>query len=603
VTAFIKQILFILILAALLGAAFALDQNGAAPPPKFDRAAALQKQGFYLEEVAKKCGVEFVHHGPTKLDPKLQHILPVVAAMGASVSVVDFDRDGWPDVFVTNGQEGSKCALYRNQHDGTFKDVAEEVGLADLNREGTGVCMGAVWGDYDNDGYEDVLVYKWGRPILYHNDAGKHFTPVPQEKSGLPDWMNANSALWFDYDRDGKLDLFVAGYWRDDLDLWHLADGKVMPDSFEYATNGGSKHLLHNNGDGTFTDVAEKMGISSKRWTLAAASASLCETGYPDLFLANDYGVSELYANRGGKKFEEVGEKVGVGHSPKSGMNASFGDVNNTGRFSVYVSNISEPGVLVQGNNLWTPVKGCTGDNLRYQNLANPLKVELGGWSWGAQFVDLNNDGLLDLYLTNGYISADKGQSYWYDYSKIAGANGLVIGDAANWPAIRNRSLSGYQPKHVWLNKGGGFVEVAAGVGVLDQYDGRAVATADLWNRGVQDVIVANQNGPLLIYKNTVAPGNHPGNHCNHWVQFALEGAASNRSAIGAEVRLFWDGKQQVQAVSGGDGYASQRERRLHFGLGKSSKIDKVVIQWPSGRTQTVEKPAADTAHSIREAP
>ena len=145
-------------------------------------------------------------------------------------------------------------------HDGTFKDVAEEVGLADLNREGTGVCMGAVWGDYDNDGYEDVLVYKWGRPVLYHNDGGKHFTPVPQEKSGLPDWMNANSALWFDYDRDGKLDLFIAGYWRDDLDLWHLHDGKVMPDSFEYATNGGSKHLLHNNGDGTFTDVTEEDG-------------------------------------------------------------------------------------------------------------------------------------------------------------------------------------------------------------------------------------------------------------------------------------------------------------------------------------------------------
>ncbi len=222
--------------------------------------------------------------------------------MGASVSVVDFDRDGWPDLFVTSGAEGGKCALYRNQHDGTFKDVAADVGLADLNREGTGVCMGAVWGDYDGDGYEDVLVYKWGKSVLYHNDGGKHFTPVPPEKSGLPDWMNVSSALWFDYDRDGKPDLFLAGYWRDDLDLWHLADSNVMPDSFEYATNGGSKHLLHSNGDGTFTDVTKEMGIASKRWTLAAAAASLCETGYPDLFLANDYGVSEIYANREGEK-------------------------------------------------------------------------------------------------------------------------------------------------------------------------------------------------------------------------------------------------------------------------------------------------------------
>jgi hypothetical protein len=278
-------------------------------------------------------------------------------------------------------------------------------------------------------------------------------------------------------------------------------------------------------------------------------------------------------------------------------MNVSLGDVSNTGRFSIYVSNISEPGVLVQGNNLWTPLKGCTGDSLKYQNLANPLKVELGGWSWGAQFVDLNNDGLLDLYLTNGYISADRSQqSYWYDYSKISGGGDFVISDAANWPAIRNRSLSGYQQKHLWLNRGGGFVDVAPGVGVKDQYDGRAVVTADLWRRGVQDVIVANQNGPLLIYKNTVKPD-------NHWVQFDLEGTEANRSAIGAEVRLFWDGKQQIQTVSGGDGYASQRERRLHFGLAKTTEIDKVVIQWPSGHKQTIAHPKADMAHSIREAP
>jgi enediyne biosynthesis protein E4 len=601
VTATLKQIGFILILALLLGAAFILDRAGSTPPPAFDRETALRNYGFYLEEVAKQRGVDFVHEGPTKFDAKLQHILPVVAAMGASVTVVDFDRDGRPDLFVVNGGEGSKCALFRNLHDGTFKNVAEEVGLADLNQEGTGVCMGAVWGDFDNDGYEDVLVYKWGRPVLYHNDAGKHFTPVSQEKSGLPDWMNANSALWFDYDRDGRLDLFIAGYWPDEVNLWNLPDGKVMPNSFEYATNGGAKHLLHNNGDGTFTDVTKEMGLTSKRWTLAVASASLCGSGYPDLFLANDYGVSELYANRGGKKFEEIGKAAGVQDHPRSGMNASFGDVNNTGRFSVYTSNISEPGLLVQGNCLWTPIKAAAGKDPAYIDLANSLKVQLGGWSWGAQFVDLNNDGLLDLYLTNGYISADKDQSYWYDYSKIAGANDFIITDAKNWPDIHApsgavRSLSGYQPKHAWLNKGGGFVQVAAGVGVLDQYDGRAVVTADLWNRGVQDVIVANQNGPLLIYKNTVAPG-------NHWVQFELEGTPSNRTAIGAEARLFWDGKQQVQVVSGGDGYASQRQRRLHYGLGKTKEIDKVVIQWPSGRTQTIEHPRADTLHAIREAP
>jgi hypothetical protein len=601
-SAILKQTLAVSALACLIGAAFVIDRWDVADAAPFKPDEALRNHGFYLEEVAKKSGVDFKHSGPTNLDEKLQHIQPLVAAMGASVSIVDFDRDGWPDIFVTNGGEGSKCALYRNMHDGTFKDVAAEVGLADLNREGTGVCMGAVWGDYDNDGYEDVLVYKWGKPVLYHNDAGKHFTPVPQEKSGLPDWMNANSALWFDFDRDGHLDLFIAGYWREDVDLWHLQTGDVMPKSFEYAENGGGKHLLHNNGNGTFTDVTEEMGIKSTRWTLACAAASLCETGYPDLFLANDYGVSEIYANREGKKFEEIGAKVGVGHGPKSGMNASFGDVYNTGRFSIYVSNISEPGILVQGNNMWAPKPGCTGDALHYDNLANPLHVEMGGWSWGAQFVDLNNDGKMDLYLTNGYVSANRKSDYWPDYSKIAGAQEAIIRDAKNWPAMKGRSLSGYQTKHLWKNTGGAFVEIAAGVGVRDQYDGRAVATADLWRRGVQDVIVANQNGPLLIYKNTVAPG-------NHWVQFELErpraadGEGPNPPAIGAEVRLFWDGKRQAQVLSGGDGYASQRQRRLHFGLGGKDKIDKVVIQWPSGKSQTIEHPEADTLHTYREAP
>ena len=580
-----KQILFLVVLAALLAAAFLLDR--AEGPP-------VGPQGFRLDEVAHQCGVDFVHHGPTRFDPKLARIQPIIAAMGASVSIVDFDRDGWPDIFVTTGREGGKCALYHNTGDGTFTDVAADVGLADLNPEGTGVCMGAVWGDYDGDGYEDVLVYKWGKSVLYHNDGGKHFTPVPNEKSGLPEWMNVSSALWFDYDRDGKLDLFLAGYWPDDVNLWNTPTTKIMPTSFEFAENGGHKLLLHNNGDGTFKDVTREMGITSTRWTLAVASARLCESGYPDLFLANDYGVSEIYANREGKKFEEVGKMCGVGFAPKSGMNVSFGDYDNTGRFSAYISNITEPGLLPQGNNLWAPIKGCTGDRLKYQNLANALKVELGGWSWGAQFVDLNNDGLLDLYLTNGYISADKGRSYWYEYSKIAGANQGVIEDAKNWPEIGDRSLSGYQPKHVWVNRGGAFVEVAAGVGVQDQYDGRAVVTADLWNRGVQDVIVANQNGPLLIYKNTVAPG-------NHWVQFELQGSGLNTTAVGAEVRLFWDGKQQLQAVSGGDGYASQRQRRLHFGLGKASKIDKVEINWPSGRTQTVPNPEADKLNTIRE--
>ncbi|HEY4904996.1 MAG TPA: CRTAC1 family protein [Candidatus Sulfotelmatobacter sp.] len=559
---------------------------------KTDAKTALSRHGFYLQEVSHAAGINFVHQSP-KLDPKLDPIMPEVASMGASVSIVDFDRDGWPDIYVTNSAIGSKNSLYRNMHDGTFKDVAGEMGLADVNQAGTGVSTGAVWGDFDNDGYEDLFLIKWGRPELFHNDQGRGFTRVT-EQAGLPAWINANTAIWFDYDGDGLLDLFVGGYYSEDIDLWHLTTTRIMPDSFEYAKNGGRKYLFHNLGNGKFEEVSAKVGIDSKRWALAAAAADLRGSGHPDLFVSNDYGVSELYFNDG-KQFHEVGENTGVGFAPKSGMSTAFGDILNQGRYAVYVSNISEDGILIQGNNLWVPKEGTAGNTITYENLARDFGVELGGWSFGAQFGDLNNDGTLDLYLANGYISLDHNRSYWYDFSKVAGGNSTIIGDAKNWPAFDGRSLSGYQTKRLWLNDGAGkFVDVAQAVGATDTYDGRSVALADLWNRGVLDVVVANQNGPLLVYKNTVAPE-------NQWIEFELEGTTSTRSAIGAQVTLFWNGQKQVQEVSGGSGFAAQNDRRLHFGLGKDPHIERAVIRWPSGKVQTIDAPATEQLHTIKE--
>src|SRR5574341_886681 len=380
-------------------------RNSAASNATASPSTALSRYGFSLTESAKASGIEFKHTAPT-LDAKLGHIMEQVASMGAAVAVVDFDRDGWQDMYVTNSSEGSRNALYKNLRDGSFKDVAAEVGLDGLNSRENGVSMGAVWGDYDNDGYEDLFLYKWGKPELFHNDGGKSFTRV-SEQAGLPKWINANTAIWFDYDRDGKLDLFMGGYYSENIDLWNLKTTKMMPESFEYASNGGRKYLFHNLGDGKFEEVSEKLGIKSTRWALAAVAADLRGTGFPDLFIANDYGVSELFFNDGGKKFREVGKQTGIGFSPKSGMTAAVGDVLNQGQFGIYVTNISEEAVLVQGNNLWMPKAGTSGDNLKYENLASSMGVELGGWSFGAQFGDFNNDGFQDIYVTNGNVSLE----------------------------------------------------------------------------------------------------------------------------------------------------------------------------------------------------
>ncbi len=560
-------------------------------PSSQDNKAALSRYGFSLREVAVESGLKFQHEAPT-LDAKLEPIMPQVASMGASVAVADFDRDGWDDLYVCSSGETAANRLFRNLRNGKFEDVAPQMGVANVNSLESGVSMGAVWGDCNNDGFEDLLIYKWGEPQLWLNRAGKGFTRA--QNTGLPAWMNANTAIWLDYDGDGKLDLFLGGYYSEKLNLWRLSSTRIMPESFEYAQNGGRKYLMRGLGNGRFEDVTEQTGLKSSRWALAASAADVNGDGYPDLFVANDYGVAELWENQGGKRFRDIGGPSGVGAAPKSGMNVAWGDVFNAGQLAAYVTNISEEGVLLQGNNLWVP-RGKSEDGApRFVNMARETGVELGGWSFGAQFGDLNNDGHLDLYLTNGFVSASK-ESYWYDYSKVAGGNTEIISDAANWPAMKGRSLSGFQPKRVWMSDGAGrFNEVAQNVGATDRYDGRAVALGDFGNRGVLDVVVANQRGPLLFYRNTVKPQ-------NGWVEFDLRGTKSNASAIGAQITLFWSGNQQKQEVSGGAGFCAQNSRRLHFGVGPSAKIERAVVRWPSGKVQTLSAPQSNQIHLIKE--
>ncbi|HVW96196.1 MAG TPA: CRTAC1 family protein [Mucilaginibacter sp.] len=553
---------------------------------------ALRDYGFYLEPVNKSVNINFVHT-PVELDPKLRHIERQVASMGASVSVVDFDNDGWNDLYFTNSAAGSQNALYRNLHNGKFEDVAKEMGVGDVNRNGTGVSMGAVWADYDNDGFPDMLLYKWGKPELFHNDGGKKLVSVT-DGSGLPAWVNANSAIWFDFDNDGLPDIFIGGYFSEKFDLQNLKTTQIMPESFRYANNGGRNYLLKNLGNGKFKDVTTDYGLNSTKWTLAAAAADFNGDGYPELFVANDYNVDEFYINEGGKRFSERGRQLGTSLIPKSGMNASFGDIGNSGMLGIYTTNITEKGILIQGNNYWQP-KDAQMKSSGFVNLGQLSGIENAGWSYGAQFGDLNNDGYMDLYVANGFVSGQKKDSYWYDYSKVTGGNSSIIGDAKNWPEMGDKSQSGFEQNKIWLNNSDGlFEDVSDKVCPYATLDSRAVAVADLWNRGVLDVIVADQDGAPLVYKN------EPQNS-NHWIDFDLHGTLSNASAIGARLELEWNGKKQVQVVTGGMGFSSQNQHRLHFGLGKATKVDRLRIYWPSGQKSVIENPDIDKLHIVTE--
>lgn len=566
---------------AAIALAVALDRDTAAA------GADAAKPGFVLRDETSKSGIQFEHSRPT-LDPKIANIEPHVAALGAAVSVADFDADGWADLYFTNSRFGAPNALYRNRGDGTFEEVAGRVGLANVNRPGEGVSMGAVWGDMDNDGYEDVLLYRYGYLALFRNVGGGRFEDVTAA-AGLRRWVNSNGAIWLDYDRDGLLDLYVTAYFRDEVDLWNLTSTRIMHNSFEFATNGGRNIMFRNIGGGRFEDVTDRLGVGSPRWTMAAASADFNQDGWPDIYLANDYGPEELYLNDGGRRF--VLTTAGLESESKSGMSVTVGDVFNRGRLDVFVTNISARGYLFQNNNLRM---NQLADRGRFTNVADAVVAD-AGWAWGAQFGDLNNDGAGELFVANGFISANENQSYWYAMSKISGANQRLFEDARTWPAFGDMSLSGYERSRVFLSTGlDGWVDVAAAVGVNDLLDGRAVAFADLSNRGVLDVIVANQNQPAILYRN------YP-DTANHWIAFNLEGTTSNRSAIGAEVVVESGSLTLRRVVDGGLGFASQNDRRPHFGLGARDRVDRVVIHWPSGRVQVLANPLVDQLHSVSE--
>ena len=560
-----------------------------------DREDVLNRYGFFLEDVTEELGLNFKHYRVT-VDNELNHILPQISSVGASVTISDVNADGFSDIYLTSSEFGTKNALFLNTGDGTLTEAAEGLGIAAMSNEEVGAAMGSIWGDINNDGFEDLFIYRWGKPELFLNNGGTGFTNIT-EISGLSDHINANTAVWLDYNRDGLLDLFIGGYYHEDVNLFNLKDTRMMPDSYEYATNGGLNYLFENQGEGVFEDVSEKTGLQeTRKWTLAASSADINESGYPDLILANDYGVDEVFINENGERFVNVGESAGPGFTPKSGMSVDFGDILNQGSYSIYITNISEAGVLMQGNNLWVPRNSGSGTELTFRNLAGNMGVEIGEWGYSGKFIDFNSDGFLDIYVANGYVSDEPDTDYWYDYARVVGGNRNIIIDAKNWPAMNSRTFSGYQTNKIWLNDGAGrFREVAGSVGGALALDSRSISEIDLLKNGALDFIVANQNQHAVFFENTLSEE-------TNWVGFDLEGTVSNRSAIGATIKLYWgNGKVTKKRVSGGEAFSSQGQRAVHFGIGNFTQIDKAEIFWPSGKTQIIESPEMNRYHSIKE--
>lgn len=523
-------------------------------------------------DITGQAGIDHTHHKPV-LDHKLDNIMPWMASVGAAAAAADYDRDGYVDLYVTQSRMGEPNMLYHNNGDFTFTDVAKEAGVAWVNEE-HGASMGAVFGDYDNDGHLDLYVIKWGCNVLFHANGDGTFTEVT-EPSGTGDCGNANGVIFIDYDNDGDLDLYIGNYFPY-VDLWHLENTRIMHDAFETAVNGGANVLYRNNDDGTFTDVAAELGIADSGWTLDVGCGDIDNNGTMEIFTANDFGPDRLYAYQGENGFVNISNEA-IGIDTRKGMNAEFGDYNNDGWLDIYVANISTDGFLEEGNVLHENL----GDG-SFVDVAVETNCWDGGWGWGSKFMDFDNDGDLDIYAVNGFVSAGE-EEWWYDLATFATDIHSNPEDAATWPTMGNKSCSGHEPNRLFRNDGfDGFVEIATEAGVDDRRDGRGIAVADYDNDGDLDMYVANQNSGGVMYRNEI------GSRSN-WLEVDLTGTKSNRDAIGARLEIRIGELIMIREVVAGNGYASQSSRRAHFGLGSHTVIDKLVIRWPAGGVQTLE--------------
>ena len=523
-----------------------------AAAPAWAFANSASSPGFRLTDVTNAAGIQ-VRHNSGAYGGKL---LP--ETLGSGCAFLDYDSDGWQDILLINGmdwpghkRQRSTLRLYRNNRNGTFTDVTRGAGL-DIELYGMGVAVG----DYNNDGFPDILVTCVGQSHLFRNTGKGTFVDATRSSGLLGHHGFSTSALWFDYDRDGLLDLFVCNYvrWSPEHDVFCSLDGSHKSYCTPEAYRGDTCWLFHNRGNGTFEDVTATSGIfDSSSKSLGVAMFDYDQDGWPDLLVANDTQPNKLYRNLHNGKFKDVAVEADLAFSTegkaRAGMGVDTGDLDGSGRAGIAITNFDNE--MIGLYHVTSP--GVFDDISIPSGVGAASRNTLG---FGCMFLDVDLDGALDLAVANGHIDE----------------------------TVRNiRGNVGYaQPPQLFLNSGTGkFRDVAGqvGGGFESPKVGRGLAFGDFDRDGDLDILLTTNNGPAYLYRNDREAHSRS-------IRFYLQGTKSNRDGIGASVRIFLDGQTQSRIVRGGSSYLSQSELPVTFGLGSREKIDRVVIDWPSGRTE-----------------
>lgn len=559
-----------LMLALLLSAPPAWAQATTVPSGRNVRCEGRRIPQF--EDITQKAGIRFRHDS----SPDVRYI---AETMPGGVILFDYDRDGWLDIYFTNAptvdmalrKEKSRGALYHNNRDGTFTDVTEKSGL-----ESPCFAMGGAVADYNNDGWPDLYLTCLEGNVLFRNNGDGTFADVTAT-AGVADGRFSTGAAFGDYDRDGFVDLMVSNYVVFDFD--HLPPFGGAP-TCRYrgidvncgprGLKGSGDSLFHNNGDGTFTEVSKSAGVNDPHgyYGLGVVWADFNNTGWPDIYVANDTLPNFLYRNQHNGTFAEIGLESGTAVNEagveQASMGVAVGDYLHSGRQSIYVTNFgNDYSVLYRNDGDWS-----------FTDVSYPAGVAVPSFpwvKWGTTFIDADNDGWLDLIAVSGHI-----------YPQMEGVEG---------------SGNFRQPKIFQLNqKDGTFCDASqlAGMALTERRVSRGLAVGDLFNDGNVDVVVEDLNAAPMILRNHGVPD-------RHWVSLELAGTKSNRLAIGARVILVAGGMTQTEDVRSGGSYLSQSDFRLHFGLGEATSVDSVEIRWPSGKVETLRGLAGDRFYVILE--